>query len=107
MYLLLLITAALCYTSGSVFMQASKGFTKPLPTLMIYVLSTAGTTIHTFAARVSGSMGITYILIVGLETLLALSFSVLLLKEEGYSLSKLFGISLVAVGVALIRSRTA
>jgi multidrug transporter EmrE-like cation transporter len=60
----------------------------------------------TIATRVSASMGITYVLILGLETLLAILFSVLLLKEEGYSAVKLAGIFLVVVGVAVLRSKT-
>lgn len=107
MYLLLLITAALCYTIGGVFMQTSEGFTKLLPSLTLYVCFIGGATIQTIATRLSSNMGITYILISGLETLLAISFSVLFLREEGYSPPKLFGIFLVVVGVTLLRSKTA
>ncbi|MBD3884241.1 small multidrug resistance protein [Phormidium tenue FACHB-886] len=106
MYLLLSVTAAFCYTIGGVFMQNSEGLTKLLPSLLIYVCFIAGATLHTIATRVSASMGITYVLILGLETLLAVLFSVLLLKEEGYSILKLIGIFLVVVGIALLRLRT-
>jgi small multidrug resistance pump len=106
MYLILSIAAALCYTIGGVFMQASEGLTKLLPSLLIYACFIAGATLHTIATRVSASMGITYVLILGLETLLAILFSVLLLKEEGYSAVKLAGIFLVVVGVAVLRSKT-
>ena len=52
-------------------------------------------------------MGITYILILGLEALIAILLSVLLLKEESYSFLKLVGILLVVMGVAVLRSKSA
>lgn len=107
MYLLLSIAAAICYTVGGLFMQTSAGFTKLLPTLLIYACFGIGATLHTIATRVSASMGLTYILILGLEALMAVLFSVLLLKEESYSFLKLVGILLVVMGVACLRSQAA
>ncbi|MBD1868995.1 small multidrug resistance protein [Cyanobacteria bacterium FACHB-471] len=107
MDLLLSAAAAFCYTLGGVFMQNSEGLTKFAPSLLIYLCFIAGATLHTIAVRVANSMGITYILILGLEAVLAVLFSILLLKEEGYSFLKLIGIVLVVVGVALLRAKTA
>ena len=107
MYLLLSIGAAICYSVGGLFMQTSEGFTKLFPTLLIYICFGLGATLHTIATRISSSMGITYILILGLEALMAILLSVLLLKEESYSFLKLVGILLVVMGVAVLRSKSA
>jgi multidrug transporter EmrE-like cation transporter len=106
MDLLLSAAAAFCYTVGGVFMQNSEGLTKLTPSLLVYLCFIAGATLHTIAVRIANSMGITYILILGLEAVLAVLFSILLLKEEGYSFLKLFGVVLVVIGVAFLRAKT-
>jgi len=99
---LLSIAAALSFTVGGVFMQLSEGLSKALPSLMVYVMFLAGASLQTMATRYSG-MGLTYILILGMEAVLAVLFSVLLFKE-GYSFLNVAGMVLVTVGVVFLQT---
>ena len=67
MGLLLSVAAAFCYTIGGVFMQNSEGLTKLTPSLLVYLCFIVGATLHSIAVRAADSMGITYILILGLR----------------------------------------
>lgn len=100
--LLLPIAAALSFTVGGVFMQLSEGLSRFIPSLIVYVTFLLGASLQTLATRYSG-MGYTYILVLGLEAVLAVLFSAFLLKE-GYSMAKLAGVFLVTVGVVFLRS---
>jgi multidrug transporter EmrE-like cation transporter len=100
--LLMSIGAALAFTTGGIFMQLSNGLTKPFPSVMVYLLFALGATLQTWLTRQSG-MGLSYVLVLGLEVLLASLFSVVFFKE-GYSVLKIFGVFLVTVGVAVLRS---
>lgn len=100
--LLLPIAAALSFTVGGVFMHHSEGLSKFIPSLMVYVTFLLGASFQTLATHQSG-MGLTYILVLGLEAVIAVLFSAFLLKE-GYSALKLVGIFLVTIGVVFLRS---
>jgi multidrug transporter EmrE-like cation transporter len=58
--------------------------------------------LQTLVTRQSG-MGLSYVLILGLEVLMASLFGVVFFKE-GYSALKLLGVFLVTIGVAVLRS---
>ncbi len=75
------IGAAIAFTLGGIFMQWSDGLSRLFPSLCIYVLFLIGASFQTLAVKHS-SMGSTYILVLGLEVLLAITFSVLILKED-------------------------
>jgi multidrug transporter EmrE-like cation transporter len=96
------IGAALAFTTGGVFMQLSQGLTRPFPSLMVYLLFAIGASLQTLLTKQSG-MGLTYILVLGLEVLLSSLFACLFFKE-GYSALKLFGVFLVTMGVVVLRS---
>jgi multidrug transporter EmrE-like cation transporter len=100
--LLLPIAAAFSFTVGGVFMQFSEGLSRFVPSLMVYVTFLLGASLQTLATRHSG-MGLTYILVLGLEAVLAVLLSAFLL-QEGYSMLKLTGIFLVVMGVVFLRS---
>lgn len=102
MHLPMAIGAAIAFAIGGVFMKASNGFSQPVPSLLVYVLFLLGASFQILATRDAG-MGITYILVLGLEAILAVFLSFFLLKEE-YSFVKLFGVLLVTTGIALLRS---
>ncbi len=102
MFLLMSFGSALSFTVGGIFMQLSDGLSKPLPSILVYVLFVMGASLQTLATRQSG-MGLTYVLVVGLEAVLAVLFSILFFKE-GYSIVKLIGIFLVAMGIMFLRS---
>jgi small multidrug resistance pump/quaternary ammonium compound-resistance protein SugE len=50
-----------------------------------------------------GDLGVTYIFLLGLESVLALLFGVLIFKEN-YSFLKLFGVSLIVAGMIFLRA---
>ncbi|GAB4156828.1 MAG: hypothetical protein Fur0046_36770 [Cyanobacteria bacterium J069] len=97
------ISAAVCYTIGGVFMQLSEGLTRFTPSLMIYVCFLGGASLQTYATRLAGVMGLSYILVLGLEAVLSVLFSVLIFRE-GYTSIKIAGLMLTVLGVALLRA---
>ena len=62
-----------------------------------------GATLQTLAIQKSGDMGITYVLIVGLEAVLAVGCGMIFF-QEGSSVLKLAGLTLITIGVAFLRS---
>jgi small multidrug resistance pump len=102
-YFLMAIGAALSFTTGGIFMQKSGGLSQLLPTLMVYGCFILGASLQTFAMHKSGSMGITYVLVVGLEAVLAIVFGSVFFQES-YTLMKLAGVGLITVGVICLRS---
>lgn len=105
MFLLMSFSSVLSFTVGGIFMQLSDGLSKPLPTLLVYLMFALGASLQTLATRESG-MGLTYVLVIGLEAVLAVTFSILFFKE-GYSMAKLVGVFLVAMGIVFLRSSAA
>jgi small multidrug resistance pump/quaternary ammonium compound-resistance protein SugE len=102
MHLLISIGAAICFTIGGIFMEFSKGLSQPIPSTFIYISFLAGASLQALATNSSG-MGMTYILVLGIEAILAVVFSAFLFRE-GYSSLKLLGIFLVVVGIVFLRS---
>ena len=103
MYLILAIIAALSFTIGGIFMKTSQGLSQIVPTVLIYLCFGLGATLQTLVMQNSGEMGITYVLILGLEAILAVVFGILFF-QEGSSPLKLVGIAFVTIGVAFLRS---
>ena len=79
-FMSLAIVSALSYSLGSYFMKLSAGFTRGLPTLLLFACFALGTCFQTFAMQ-GEQMSITYIVVLGFEALAAFSLSVVLLKE--------------------------
>lgn len=102
MLLLMTVSAALSFAIGGIFMEWSDGLSKPLPSLLVYVMFALGASCQALATHESG-MGLAYVLVVGLEVVLAVIFSVVFFKE-GYSFTKLIGVLLVTIGVVLLKS---
>ncbi len=88
MYELMAAGAALFFAIGGIFMQLSDGLSNPMPSLLVYLMFAIGASIQTLAMPQS-TMGITYIVVLALEAVLAILFGVLFFKE-GYSFLKLF-----------------
>ncbi len=101
MYLFLAVMAALSFTVGGVFMNNSAGLTRLAPSLLVYLFFVAGASLQTLAMRTAG-LGMTYILILGLEATLALAFGALFFNE-GWSPLKLFGAAMIVSGIILLR----
>ncbi|HEY9597596.1 MAG TPA: SMR family transporter [Cyanophyceae cyanobacterium] len=102
MYLLMVLAAAVFFSVGGIYMKLSQGLSHLTPSLLVYVFFCVGASLQTLAMRKS-DLGVTYILVLGLEAVLALLFGVILFKEH-YSLFKLLGISLIVAGIAFLRS---
>jgi multidrug transporter EmrE-like cation transporter len=101
MYLFLAVMAALLFTIGGVFMNHSAGLTRLAPSLLVYLFFAAGASLQTLAMRTAG-LGMTYVLVLGLEAVLSIAFGALFFKE-GCSLQKLFGAATVVAGIIILR----
>jgi len=82
-------------------MKSSAGASRPLPTIAFLLLFLAGAILQARAMR-RLDMAVVYIAVLGLEAVLALGFSVLLLGER-VSLFRLVAVILIVAGIALLR----
>ena len=101
LYLGLMVAAALTFTIGGVFMKWSQGLTQPLPTLAMIILFVIGAGLLTLSIDVRGQLGPAYLIVLGLEAVLALAFGAFLFGENA-SPPRLFGLALLIVGMILI-----
>lgn len=98
LHLLLTSAAAIVYVIGGVFM-AQRG----LPaTLGVYSCFFIGASFQLWATQTISNMSLTYLITLGLEAVLSISFGFVLLGER-YTQSQIFGIVFVIVGIALLR----
>jgi small multidrug resistance pump len=102
MSLLIAITAALSYTIGGILMKLSQGLSVPLPTVGVYVLFLLGATLQTILTN-GADLGITYILVLGIEAVMATLFGTYIFQER-LTFLNFSGIILVVIGVAFLRS---
>jgi small multidrug resistance pump/quaternary ammonium compound-resistance protein SugE len=100
MYLFLTIGAALAFTVGGIFMKLSEGMARLVPTLLVFGFFAVGAGLQTFALR-HAELGIAYLLVLGLESILAFLFGVYFFGE-GYSIAKLLGMAAIATGIMLL-----
>lgn len=102
MYLILVLIAAISFTVGGIYMKFAAGLSQLIPSLLVYLCFIVGASLQTLAMQKS-SLSVTYILVLGLESVLALLFGILIFKEN-YSFLKLFGVSLTVAGIILLRA---
>jgi multidrug transporter EmrE-like cation transporter len=100
--ILLGLLAALCFTTGGLFMKHADGFRQLAPGLAFLLLFGVGAVLQSHAMRGNG-MAVTYVVVLGLEAALALAFGVWLLGES-MSAIKVAGLGLTLVGIALLRT---
>ena len=93
--------AAVMYVTGGVLMKYSQGLTQGLPTFGLTALFSAGALIQARAMRYE-QLGSSYILVLGLEALLAMVLGTLLFGEQ-LSGRAVAGITLVVIGIVLLR----
>lgn len=96
----LMIAAAFAYTCGGVCMKYSVGLTRPVPTLLLFPLFLLGAGLQALAMR-STDMGVAYIFVLGLESLLAFVFSIFLFNEVA-SLTRVLAVFLITMGIILL-----
>ena len=82
-------------------MKYSEGLTRPIPTALLFVLFCAGAAAQTLAMRHS-EMGSTYILVLGLESILAFTLGVLFFSESAAPI-RILAVLLVTAGIVLLR----
>lgn len=101
LYLGLMVAAAVAFTVGGVFMKWSEGLTQTLPTLAMLALFVVGAILLTLSIEVRGQLGPAYLIVLGLEAILALAFGTLLFGEDT-SAPRLLGLALLIIGMVLI-----
>jgi len=97
MQLLQLILASTAYAIGGLFMKLSNGLTRPLPTIVFLRLFSFGAMLQALGMR-RADLGMAYIMVLGFEAVLALVFSVALLRESCPP-QRLAAIALILVGI--------
>ena len=98
---LLLAAAALAYTLGGVCMKYSEGLTRGLPSIQLFVLFVAGAVLQTLAMKHS-EMAVTYIFVLGLESVLAFLLGVLVFRESATA-ERILAVGLVTAGIVLLQ----
>ena len=93
--------AAALYVAGGVFMKHSAGLTRWLPTLALVALFGAGALIQAWAMK-QESLGSSYVVVLGLEALLAVIAGYFLFAEQ-LNARMLGGVALVVAGILLLR----
>ncbi len=101
LYFGLTIAAALAFTVGGVFMKLSQGLTQPLPSLAMLGLFALGAALLTLSIDVRGELGPAYLVVLGLEAVLAFAFGAMLFGEHA-DMSRVLGLALLIVGMILI-----
>ena len=94
--------AALFYVVGGAFMKYSQGLTQLLPTLGLTVLFSSGALIQAWAMK-GEELGSSYIIVLGLEAMLAVAFGTILFGEQ-IGARSLVGITLVVHGIMVWRA---
>ena len=74
LYLGMAVLAALAFTVGGVFMKLSQGFSQPLPSLIVLALFGIGAALTALAIHARGELGPAYLIVLGLEAVLAFLF---------------------------------
>jgi len=97
----MLVVASLAYAVGGLFMKRSLGVRRLAPTLAFLGLFVSGSTLQALGMK-DGEMGVSYVLVLGMEAVAAIVLSVLILRES-YSLSRLAATALIVVGIVWLR----
>jgi multidrug transporter EmrE-like cation transporter len=100
-FTLLVLGSAVSFTTGGIFMKLSQGLTKPWPTAALLVLFVLGAVLQTLAMR-GEDLGVTYIVILGVEAILAFLFGWWLFGEQ-MTVLKVAAVSLIVVGIVGLR----
>ncbi len=100
MRLVLSVLAALCFTLGGVFMKHADGLRNLSSVAGFMALFAIGASLQSLAMR-GGGLGTTYIVILGLEAVLAFGLGIMLFSE-GVTWLKVFAVVLVLVGIFLL-----
>jgi len=101
MALLMLVLASAAYAVGGVFMKMSEGLARPAPVAAFVALFAGGSLLQALGMR-SVDLSVGYIIVLGVEAVLALALSVLYLHER-LTPARVTAVALVVLGVLLLR----
>lgn len=101
-YAALVLAAALAFVVGGICMKLSHGATIALPTAAFLACFVAGASLQGMAMT-DAEMGVTYLIIVGLECVLAFAAGTLLFRER-LAIDKLMGVALIVTGIIALRA---
>ena len=93
--------AAALYVTGGLFMKYSAGLTRWLPALALVIVFSAGALIQAWAMK-QEALGPSYVVVLGLEALLALLAGYFLFAEQ-MTVKMIFGSVLVVLGIIFLR----
>jgi multidrug transporter EmrE-like cation transporter len=93
--------SAFLYVVGGVFMKYSAGLTRWLPALALVLVFSAGALIQAWAMK-HEALGSSYVIVLGLEALLAVIAGYFLLAEQ-LTVKVISGVVLVVCGILLLR----
>lgn len=106
LYFAMAVAAALAFTIGGVFMKLSHGLTQPLPSLLMIVLFVLGAILLTLAIEARGELGPAYLVVLGLEAVMAFALGAMLFGEHP-DVGRLIGLALLIIGMILIEGGAA
>lgn len=98
----MVVTAALLFTVGGIFMKLSEGLTRFWPTVVVFILFAMGAALQTLAMK-REDLAVTYMAVLGLESILAFLFGVVLFSES-CTPARVVGVVLIAGGILSLRS---
>jgi multidrug transporter EmrE-like cation transporter len=101
MYIYLTVLAALLFGSSSYFMKLSEGLTKPVPTIGFCLMLLLGGLLLTIALQQS-SLGKTYVIVIGLESITTFFLAAFLLGEH-MTVFKMIATGVVMGGVLALQ----
>jgi multidrug transporter EmrE-like cation transporter len=101
LYVGMAVGAAVAFTVGGVFMKLSQGLTQPLPSLAMLGLFGLGAALLTLSIDARGELGPAYLVVLGLEAVLAFAFGAMLFGEQP-NVGRVLGLALLVAGMILI-----
>jgi len=93
--------AAALYVAGGILMKYSQGLTKLLPALALVICFSAGALVQAWAMR-NEALGPSYVVVLGLEALLAVVAGSVIFAEQIY-VRLLSGGVLIVLGIVVLR----
>lgn len=100
MNLVQLILASVCYAAGGLFMKLSAGLTRPGAALAFSIFFLGGACLQALGMQ-RRDLGMATIFVLGVEALMTLAFSLLILGEAMSGL-RAVAITLVLIGIGLL-----
>ena len=95
------LSAAACFTGGGLLTKPAAGLSRIAPTVAMFGLFVIGAALLAIAVHRDGEMGPAYLVVVGLETVLAFALGVALYGED-LTAPRIAAVVLVMSGTAIL-----